>query len=92
MSNMASSGLGSSQVFAKIHLTAPLAGLVRGAAHPNPFQASDERRHSKRRANTPALPLQKIFKHQMDRDLAARNISPLGRFPQIVTKLLAEFG
>jgi hypothetical protein len=89
---MASSGSGSWNVLPKIHLTAPLAGLVRGVANPNPFQAPDDRRHSNRRANKPALLLQKIFKHQMDRDLAAMSIAPLGRFPPNVTKLSAEFG
>jgi hypothetical protein len=79
-------------LFPKIRLTAPAVSLVRRAAHRDPFQASDDRRHSNRRTNTPAVLLRKIFKHQMDRDLAAMGIAPLGGFPPIVTKLLAEFG
>jgi hypothetical protein len=35
---------------------------------------------------------QKILKYQMDSDLAAMGMAPLGGFPPIVTKLLAEFG
>jgi hypothetical protein len=35
---------------------------------------------------------QKILRYQMDRDIAAMGMAPLGGFPPIVAKLLAEFG